>query len=349
MAGDSGRRADRSHALPPETTIRAAMEIMTEHHLGILPVVNPDHSLFGVVVDGDIRRAIVKGVALDAPVSAIATRGPVAADVDTPANELAKLMVAERKQAVPLIDARGRFVRLAFLEDVLHVEGVENKAVIVAGGFGKRLRPYTDKVPKPMLRIGSKPMIEKIVEGLVEEGVRNIIAILHYKPEVFIEHFRERRYFGKSVEFVIEDEPRGTAGGLSLLRDRLDAPFLVVNGDNLVRADWRDMLDAHGAQGNAITVGAAMYSTVVPYGVLVTEGPLVTGVAEKPTHEWLTVCSAYCVSPEALTYVPDDGPFDMPELISAVLADGGRVRYFHVREHHRLEDLARNHKALWEA
>lgn len=340
--------AQPAMTVAPETSIRDAIETMTELRTGILAVVGGDGTLFGVVVDGDVRRAIIGRVDLDGPVSKIATREPVIADAGTPHDELVKLMLATRKQALPLIGGDGRFQRLVYLDDMLTPETTDSLAVILAGGFGKRLAPYTDRVPKPMLRVGSKPVIEKIIEGLVEEGVNDIVALLHYRPEAFIEHFRERKFRGKAVEFLIEDEPRGTAGGLALLRERLSLPFLVLNGDNLVRADWLDVIESHKAEGNVISIGATIHTMMVPYGVLVTDGAIVTGVVEKPSHEFLTVCSAYCLSPEALDYIPKDGPFDMPDLIAAVLADGHRVSYFHVREVHRIEDLAPYHQPLWE-
>jgi len=256
-------------------------------------------------------------------------------------------MLATRKQALPVIGEDGLFQRLVFLDELIHVETTDSKAVILAGGFGKRLTPYTDRVPNPMLLVGSKPVIEKIIEGLVEEGVNDIVALLHYRPEAFIEYFRGRKFRGKVIEFLVEDEPRGTAGGLALLRDQLELPFLVLNGDNLVRADWLSVIENHQADGNIITIGATTHSMMVPYGVLKTDGQRITEVVEKPTYEFLTVCSAYCLSPAALDYIPEERPFDMPDMIVAALADGHRVGYFQVPEIQRIEELAPFHQPLW--
>jgi dTDP-glucose pyrophosphorylase len=332
----------------PDVTIRGAMERMNEAHRGLLPVVNSDGTLYGVLADGDIRRALVAGASLDGPVAEICNRKPVTALADAGHQELVHLMRLHHKQCVPVLDEAGRYRRIEYLEEISDHPALPNPVVLLAGGFGKRLRPYTDKIPKPMLRVGGKPLIEAIVEGLAEHGLNHIIALLHYKPEVFTEYFQGRTYWGREIEFEHEKEPRGTAGGLSLLRGRLDRTFLVMNGDNIIRAPWPQVIEHHERTKNIITIGATTYSAAIPFGVLQVDEGRVTGITEKPVYNWHTVCSAYCASPEALDYIPDAGPFDMPDLINAALADGRRVGYFPVAEYQRMEDLVPSHENFWE-
>jgi len=330
------------------TTIREVMEKLTAFETDLMPLVDEDQRLLAIVTDGDIRRAIIRGVTIDQPVGSIANPDPVVVREGTPRDEMITLMKTRAKNSLPIVDERGRLVRVAFLNDLVEVDLIDNPAVIFAGGFGKRLRPYTDTVPKPMLRIGSKPLIERIIDTLVEEGICNIHALLHYRPEPFVEHFRGRKYCGQSINFVTEQAPRGTAGGLDLVRGALTKPFLILNGDNIVHTSWREMLSAHEEQENFITIGASTYSTVVPYGVLETENGRVVKITEKPIQSWLTVCSVYCASPGMLDYVPSSGQCDMPDVISAAIADGKRVGYFLVGDAQRIEDLAPAYSRMWD-
>lgn len=341
-------RPSQPPPVAPEISIRAAMERMCEAHRGLLPVVRPDGQLYGVIADGDIRRALVGGASLEDKVDAIANRNPVTALEGSAPHEMIQLLRLHHKACMPVLDQAGRYLRMEYLEHLGTAHMRENRAVVLAGGFGKRLRPYTHKVPKPMLRVGGKPLLEVIVEGLAEHGINRITALLHYMPEVFTEYFRGREYWGQEIEFELEKEPRGTAGGLSLLRDRLTQPFLVLNGDNIIRAPWRQVIEEHERDGNALTIGSTTYSAAVPFGVLQLEEGKVTGITEKPVYNWHTVCSTYCISPEALDYIPEHGVFDMPDLINAAIQDGRRVGYFHVAEYQRIEDLVPSHGDVWE-
>jgi len=334
--------------LAPGQTIRAAMERMTAHKSGVLLVVNQDQTLFGVVTEGDIRRAIIQGRDLTTPLSEIANQRPITASVEAGPEELLQLMKATRKSALPILDSAGRVVGLESLANLIEPQVLTNYAVVMAGGFGRRLRPHSERTPKPMLKVYGKPIIEAAVEGLVQQGINRIVLLLHYLPEVIIDHFQGRTYRGREVEFVVEDKPLGTAGGLALLKDRLKEPFLVLNGDAFIGTNWPTLLAVHQDQENLISIGVSEYKVTIPYGVLETVGERVVGIKEKPQQGWLTVSSTYCLSPQVLDLIPERTFFDMPDLIQAVLDREGRVGCFQLGEIARIEDFIPSHRKLWE-
>tara|TARA_B100000029_G_scaffold516320_1_gene628659 strand:- start:1887 stop:2927 length:1041 start_codon:yes stop_codon:yes gene_type:complete len=335
-------------SIDPSYSIRDAMKKMTEAHMGVLPILNVDRSLFGIVVDGDIRRALINGVNIDDSITKVANKTPVSCDISATDSDLIYLMKSSNKTCIPIVNKNKEFICIKYYEDLTSVKKISNKAIILAGGFGKRLMPYTSKVPKPMLKVGGKPLIEKILDGLIAEGINDISLLLHYKPEIFTEYFSNKKYYGDLLEFIVENQPRGTAGGLYDLADKLDETFLVLNGDNIVSAKWKEVIEKHNEKDNIITIGAAEYITDVPYGVLEVDQNKVIGITEKPIKSWLTVCSAYCISPKAIKYIPKSGIFNMPDLINCVLNEQGKIGYFRVNEYQRIEDLAPSHKVIWD-
>jgi len=335
-------------SISPDSSIRDAMERMTEAKTGILLLIHSKNKLYGVLTDGDIRRAIITGNGLETTIGELATRDPVTAEPGTSPKDLIRLMQVQRKLAVPIVDDTGSLVGVEFLSDLKHPDVVDNYAIIMAGGYGKRMLPYTDRLPKPMLRVDAKPIIEVIVERLAQQGITNIALLLHHMADVISKHFEGREYGGNKIKSYVEDTPLGTAGGLGLVRKELTKPFLVLNGDSLIRANWRNMLLTHESQQNEITIGATEYSLQIPYGVLESEGQRVTAITEKPKFSWLTVCSVYCISPSVLDLVEDDHFFDLPDLIKGVLNRGGRVGYFNITDVTRIEDLISSHGEMWE-
>jgi dTDP-glucose pyrophosphorylase len=338
----------RNISIDPSYSIRDAMKKMTEAHMGVLPILNADRSLFGIVVDGDIRRALINGANIDDSITEVANKTPVSCNISASDSDLIYLMKSSNKTCIPIIDKNKEFICIKYYEDLTSVKKISNRAVILAGGFGKRLMPYTSKVPKPMLKVGGKPLIEKILDGLIKEGICNISLLLHYKPEIFTKYFSGKKYYEDLLDFIIEREPRGTAGGLYGIAEKINESFLVLNGDNIVSAKWKKVIEDHNRKNNIITIGASEYITDVPFGVLEIDQNKVIGITEKPIQSWLTVCSAYCISPEAIKYIPKTGIFNMPDLINCVLKEKGKIGYFRVNEYQRIEDLAPSHKVIWD-
>ena len=205
-------------------------------------------------------------------------------------------------------------------------------AVIMAGGYGKRLLPLTEQVPKPMLPVGDKPLLELTIQQLRRSGIRDISLTTHYLPDAIVNHFGDGTAFGVRLSYLKEDHPLGTAGGLKLLK-QADKPFLVINGDILTGLPFREMLNFHRSHGALLTVGVRKYDLKVPFGVVDCEDVFITRLQEKPAFNLFVNAGIYLLEPSARDYLPDGQQFDMTDLIQTLLEKGKPVVSFPIMEY----------------
>ena len=232
---------------------------------------------------------------------------------------------------LPLVDGDGRVVNLLSRDDWLEQDHLPLSAVIMAGGFGTRLRPLTNNLPKPLLPIGGRPIMELIVEQLRDAGIRQFIVTTHYLPEKIMKHFGDGRSFGIDITYISEDTPLGTAGALGLI-EHPNRPLLVINGDILTKLDFRAMWSFHCAYKAALTVAVRQYEYQVPYGVMESEGPYLRGLSEKPRLNFLVNAGIYLLQPAVLRHIPVGQRFDMTDLIKLLLHSGQPVVNFPIIE-----------------
>ena len=320
-------------------TIRETMQVINTEARGIALVVDGEGLLLHTITDGDIRRAMLDGVELDAPVQELLERKkgtfyskPLTARAGTERSLWLEQMQTYGLQHLPLLDDEGRVVDLVTLADLLPEKHVPPRAVIMAGGFGVRLRPLTDDLPKPMLPVGGRPLMEHTIERLRKSGVRQVAVTTHYRPEKISDHFGNGAAFGVEINYIEEDRPLGTAGALSLLEASTE-PLLVINGDILTEINFRAMLDFHREFGADLTVAVRQYNIQVPYGVVECDGPRVLGLREKPSFDVMVNAGIYLLEPVTHEYIPADQRLDMPTLIEMLLADGRQVVTFPVIEY----------------
>lgn len=330
---------DLSRILIEESgTLRDAMAAIDRSGKGIALLVDGERRLVATVTDGDVRRAILAGITLDSPVDYLIARKPpkvrepVTASVDQDELELKEIMDARGVRHVPVLDGEGRVVRLAIREELEEGPELPISAVIMAGGFGTRLRPLTDDTPKPMLHIGGTPLLQRTVERLRRSGIRNVNLTTHYLPEKIHNHFGDGTDFGVRINYVEEEVPLGTAGALGLL-PASDEPLLVMNGDILTGVDFQQLVKFHREHDAALTVGVRQYEFKVPYGVVQAEQGVVRALREKPKYEFLVNAGIYLLEPDVRGYIPADRRFDMTDLISALLKDGRKVVTFPIVEY----------------
>jgi len=316
-----------------ETSIRDVMAILDRNAKGIALIVDSDHRLIGTVTDGDIRRAILATIDLDQPVQALLDRraatqqiDPFTAPVGTPLAELLRMMNEHQLRQVPLLDAAGRVADLVLLSDLVRTYELPLTAVVMAGGFGARLQPLTDDLPKPMLPLGGRPLMQLIIEQLRQSGIRRVNVTTHYKPEKITKYFGDGHDFGVELNYVTEDHPLGTAGALRLI-GASDEPLLVINGDILARVDFRAMLEHHREHQADMTVAVRDHEVPVPYGVIESEGTYVRCVREKPVLKFQVNAGIYMLEPSVVQHIPN-GQSDMTHLIQRLLEDGRPVVTF---------------------
>ena len=323
----------------PKSSIREVMACIDRNAKGIALVVDERRHLIDTVTDGDIRRAILAGMDLEKPVSELLARKagspyakPVTAPVGTEQATLLQLMRERSVRHIPLLDDVGRVVDLVTLDELLPDQVLPVQAVIMAGGFGKRLRPFTEETPKPMLSVGGRPLMERIIGQLREAGIKQINVTTHYKPETIVSYFGDGNKFGVKLNYVNEDQPLGTAGALGLM-EKPDNPLLVINGDILTQMNFRAMLAYHQEHKADLTVAVRKYDLRVPYGVIDNDGPFVRKLVEKPSLSLFVNAGIYLLEPSVYHYVPKGQHFDMTDLIQRLLQEKRPVASFPIVEY----------------
>lgn len=326
-------------AIGPDDTLRDAIEQVDRNGRGAVLVVDAETQLLDVITDGDLRRAVIAGTDLETPVEHLAGRResspygtPVTAPIGTDPERLLRMLREHSVRQVPLLDERGRVTDLVTLEDLVPEPGMGLDALIMAGGRGTRLRPLTDQVPKPMLPLGDRPLLQYTVEHLRDAGVPRVHIATHYRAEQIRAHFGDGERFGVDVRYLAEPKALGTAGSLALL-ERSDRPLLVINGDVLTSLDVRAMFEFHREHQASLTVAARPYRFEVPFGVLRCQGNLVKSITEKPSYSFFVNAGVYLLEPDALELVPGERPSDMTDLLERLLGLGRRVANFPLVEY----------------
>jgi len=310
----------------PATTLREALETIDRAGSQMVLVVDRDRVLLGTLSDGDARRALLRGLGLDDPVSAAMHAGPTCASQTDSRRTMLATMRRLGLHQLPVVDAALRVVGLEIVDDYFAAPARDHWVVIMAGGRVVRLQELTRETPKPMLRVGSRPLLETIVREYVQQGFRNFWLAVNYKAEQIEAHFGDGSAWGASIRYLRERERLGTAGALSLLPEPPRQPFIVTNADLLTKEDYGDMIDRHVASGADATMAVRDYEMQVPFGVVREKDGVIETIEEKPIQRFVVSAGMYVLSPQVLKHVPRDTLFDMPSLFDALAKNGGRTR-----------------------
>lgn len=325
--------------VPPSMPIREVLACIDRNAEGIALVVDEERRLLDTITDGDIRRAILDNSDLSLPAETLLGRravgphqAPVTAPVGTTDAKLLALMNRHVIRHVPLLDEQKRIVDIALLSDLVKGSGPALTAVIMAGGYGTRLKPLTENLPKPMLPLGDRPLLERTIEQLRRAGIRHVSLATHFQGEKIVEHFGDGREFGVEISYMNEDRPLGTAGALSLMNEGNET-LLVINGDVLTGVDFSAMHRFHQEHNAEMTVGVTEYGFTIPYGVVDTEGVDIVGISEKPMIRHFVNAGIYLLNPGARRLIPNGQPFDMTDLIGRLVTQDLRVVSFPILEY----------------
>jgi dTDP-glucose pyrophosphorylase len=310
-----------------------AVRTMDAGSVKIVLVVDGDDRLLGTVTDGDVRRGILKGVGLEESVEGIMNTRPRVASIDQSRDSIRELMAATLLHHIPLVDGEGRVIGIEVIDEVIGSQSQrDNWVLIMAGGLGTRLLPLTENTPKPLLKVGGKPLLETILENLIEQGFGKFYLAVNYRAEMVKEHFRDGARWGVEIRYLEEDARMGTAGALSLIPEAPDQPIIVMNGDLLTKVSFGALLDYHGEHGAIATMAVREYDFQVPFGVVETDHHKVVSIEEKPVHRFFVNAGIYILDPACLTRVPKGQIYDMPTLLNGLMADEMTVCAFPIRE-----------------
>jgi len=317
----------------PFATAREALMVIDRGAAQIALVVDDQQLMLGTLTDGDIRRGLLDGETLEAPAERLMNRQFRYVLSGEDHAEVLEMMRREVLHQIPVLDAHGRVVELLLLQELLTPAQLPNAVVIMAGGKGTRLRPHTEHCPKPMLLVDGKPMLEILLEQCIASGFRQFYLSVNYLKEQIIDHFQNGKRWGVSIDYLVEDEPLGTAGSLQLLPGSEREPFLVMNGDVLTRLNTSKLLRFHVENEAAATLCVREHITTVPFGVVQTQGVELAGFEEKPSYRQLVNAGVYLIDPKLLPLLPPHQATDMPTLLQIAQQEGHRVAVCPIHEY----------------
>ena len=333
--------------IPPQTTILDAIGILEVGGLQICLVVDEAQVLLGTVTDGDIRRGILRKMPLSEPVSKVMNDHPYRVTPEMADLEVHETMTRLQFYQMPKVDDQGRVIGLHTTDQIVFSKQTRrpNRVVLMAGGQGSRLRPLTESMPKPLIPVGEKPVLETILESFAAQNFQKFYLSVNYKAEMVEDHFGDGSHWGVEIIYLHENEPLGTAGPLGQIEDTLEDPIIVMNSDLLTRVNFEHLLNFHKEHDTLATMGVREYDVQVPFGVVQIENSRIAGIDEKPLHKFFVNAGIYVIEPEALSLVQPGTPMDMPDLFQAVIAKGPKPAAFPIREYWldigRLDDLSR--------
>lgn len=319
----------------PNTSIRDTLQIIDTNAMQIALVVNEKNQLLGTVTDGDIRRGILKGVGLDEKVEKIMNIKPTVVYANESREKIFSIIKNNRIRQIPVLDDDRIVINIETVDEMLQVNERKEWVVIMAGGLGNRLRPLTDNCPKPLLKVGKKPLLETILMNFIEYGFKRFFFSVNYKAEMIKDYFGDGSHWGVDITYLHENTRLGTAGALGLLPEKPDRPFLVMNGDLLTKVNFHHLLNFHMENHACATMCIREYKLQIPYGVVETNKQRFLGINEKPMHYFFVNAGVYVLDPCVLEFIPDEIFFDMPTLFQKLNDSAYEASVFPIREYWR--------------
>lgn len=336
----------RDTLVPSDSTIRQAIDSLEASCLKIVILVESGGDrLVGTLSDGDIRRAVLSGRDLDSKAEDIMTVTPLIASLNDAEAAVSQKMRANKIQQVPICDEAGVVSGIYTWEVFEPVGQRDNSILLMAGGLGTRLLPHTKNCPKPMLEVGGRPILQRIIESAVEEGFSQIYLSVHYLADVIEDYFQDGESFGVRIKYLKEESALGTAGCLSLIEESLSSPLVVANGDVLTEVKFSELLKYHNEHKADATMTVRPHHIKNEFGVVHTSGIEIESFEEKPVYRCQINAGLYVLNPNVFKYLEKNQFCDMPDLFERIRRDGCRTIAYPLHESWvdvgRLEDLKR--------
>jgi dTDP-glucose pyrophosphorylase len=322
----------KNYCIRPDASIIECMRSMDITGAGIALAVDSEFRLIGTISDGDVRKALVKGFPLDSSIATHINRSCFYVLPTVPRAEVLDIMQARRFEQVPIVDEQGKVIGLHLLHDILGKIARPNWAVVMAGGKGMRLRPLTENLPKPMIRVAGRPLLERIILHLVSYGIRRIFISVNHLAQVIEDYFEDGSKYGTKIEYLREDHPLGSGGTISLLPEIPEQALLVMNGDLIVDTNFTDMIEFHSQNDFFATMGVFSYFHQVPFGCVEIQDNRLAGLEEKPVLEKMVNAGIYVLSPQAVSAIPKNTYFPITTLFEDAIKNNLVCGTFHVEK-----------------
>jgi dTDP-glucose pyrophosphorylase len=330
MANTESSYGWRQVVMPPTASIKDAINNLNSTTMQVVLVVDAEGVLVGTLTDGDIRRSLLLDARLDRPIVGMLQTDPIVVGSDVGREAALAILRSKRLRHLPIVDD-GHLVGLHNLEEFSEPVARPNLMVVMAGGEGRRLRPYTESCPKPMLPVEGRPILEHILERAAAQGFRRLVFAVHYLAHMIVDHFGDGGTWGVDIEYIHEEQLLGTAGALALLEPVAESPIVVTNGDVLTTVDYTDMLEFHDLHNARATMAVSLHEWQHPFGVVQTSGVDIVGFEEKPRLQSYVNAGVYVLEPDVISLL-EGQPCDMPVLFDRIHDSGGRTIVFPVHE-----------------
>ncbi len=319
--------------LTKNSTIKEALQAIDKGAMKIAVVVDECDGFVGVLTDGDVRRALLNGLTLQNNIKDIVQTNPVVCYVNDSKEEILSKAIGKKIYHLPVLDEQNRVVGVQDIDELLKSKNKPNKVVLMVGGLGTRLRPLTKNTPKPMLKVGNKPILETIINNFKKYGFVDIVLSVNYKAELVKEYFGDGSEFGVNITYIYENKRMGTAGALSLMKGMFDESFFVMNGDLLTNINFEHFLNFHTKNSSVATMAVREYEYQIPFGVINQSDGAITSIVEKPTHSYYVNAGIYILNPEVIELIPKEQFYDMPTLFEELIKQNKTPLSFPVDEY----------------
>ena len=296
-----------------DETIANAIQNLNISSLQIILVVNKNNELIGTISDGDIRRAFLKGMGLKDKLFDIVNYKPIVVDKNTEVDQVIEMMERNSVRQIPILNQHNRVIGLHLYENIKSDKELDNLFVIMAGGKGTRLKPYTENCPKPMLKIRNKPILEHIIDQARNQGFKQIVISINYLGEIIQKHFEDGKNFGVNIRYLNENNYLGTAGSLYLLEKENRKPIIVSNGDILTNIKYNDMLIFHEKNKAKATMAVNYQEFEYPYGIVKLKNNKIIDFDEKPNFKFQVNAGVYILDENIISQIPKNKYCDMPD------------------------------------
>ena len=325
------------YLIQKDESIKKAIDLIDKGARKIIFVVDSENKLYSTITDGDIRRWIIKTGGIKGKVEDICNKNPIFFEKDYSVEKVKEILLSEKIEAIPVIDKERKIIKILFWDDIFKGEKEEFTqiylpVVIMAGGKGTRLDPFTRILPKPLIPIDDKTVIEVIMDEYAKFGIKKFYITINHKAKIIKAYFEEQKS-NYSLEFIEEDTPLGTAGALKLLENKVNNSFFVSNCDIIIKEDYSKIYDFHRENNFALTLVGSMQNYTVPYGVCEIEnGGILKKINEKPVYDFIVNTGMYLLNPETLRFIPYNKFYDITDLIADLKENNYKVGVYPVSE-----------------
>jgi len=316
-----------------EATVKDAKRVIDSSSMRVAFVVSEQGKLLGIVTQSDYRKGLLKYVDDQAPVTAIMNESPSTVLVTESESKIREFFIKTHLAHLPVVDEDGMLISVEYYDEHLKIDSQDNWIVIMAGGLGSRLRPLTAGIPKPLLKVGAKPISETIIENCISSGFKKFYLSVNYKAQMIEDHFGDGSNWGVQISYLKEEKQKGTAGSLSLLPEIPPKPFLVINADLVTDLNFQDLISFHLEHKVVATMCVKEYEFAVPYGVVRVNDGAIEKIDEKPIHKFFVNAGVYVLDPKVLAFLPENKSLDMTDLFSRVIDDNQNTAVFPIHEY----------------